>query len=144
MIEDKGASYNNIDLEEKQKTIIKANLIEKIKKWILLDTNIKLANDKIKKLRTMKQEITTEICEMMRHQTNTTELKQQKIKFSDGELRFYEKKDYSPLSFSYIEECLENILEDDTQIDYIIEYLRENREVNTSIDIKRIITKDDM
>jgi hypothetical protein len=69
-------------------------------------------------------------------------LKNQNIKFNDGELRFYEKKEYSPLTFSYIEDCLENILEDESQIEFIMDYLRDNREITTSIDIRRITKKD--
>jgi hypothetical protein len=135
-------TIENTNFNEKQQVIIKANLIENIKKWILLDTNMKLVNEKIKQIRIMRNEITEEICDCMLKQTNSTNLKNQNIKFNDGELRFYEKKEYSPLSFSYIEECLENILEDESQIEFIMDYLRDNREVTSSIDIKRITKKD--
>lgn len=131
----------NTNLTEKQQIIIKANLIENIKKWILLDTNMKMVNEKIKQIRVMKNEITEEICNCMLKQTNSTNLKNQNIKFNDGELRFYEKKEYSPLTFSYIQDCLENILEDESQIEFILDYLRDNRDITTSIDIKRISRK---
>ena len=137
-------TMENTNFNEKQQVIIKANLIENIKKWILLDTNMKLVNEKIKQIRIMRNEITEEICDCMLKQTNSTNLKNQNIKFNDGELRFYEKKEYSPLSFSYIEECLENILEDETQIEFIMDYLRDNREITSSIDIKRITKKSDI
>jgi len=137
-------TMENTNFNEKQHVIIKANLIENIKKWILLDTNMKLVNEKIKQIRIMRNEITEEICDCMLKQTNSTNLKNQNIKFNDGELRFYEKKEYSPLSFSYIEECLENILEDESQIEFIMDYLRDNREITSSIDIKRITKKSDI
>ena len=59
------------------------------------------------------------------------------IKITDGELRFYEKKEYSPLTFGYIEKSLGKIISDKTQLDYVIKFLKENREITTSIDIKR-------
>ena len=116
----------------------KQRLIEMIKEWVLYDTHIKAYNEKIKDFRDKKINITEEICEHMTRQTQLESLKNQNIKFSDGELKFYEKKEYSPLSFSYIEECLENILEDQSQIEFIMDYLRDNREVTTYIDIKRL------
>jgi hypothetical protein len=134
-------SEYDANITEKQQIIIKANLIENIKKWILLDTNMKIVNEKIKQIRIMKNEITEEICNCMLKQTNSTNLKNQNIKFNDGELRFYEKKEYSPLTFSYIKDCLENILEDESQIEFILDYLRDNREISTSIDIRRVARK---
>ena len=63
------------------------------------------------------------------------------IKISDGELRIYEKKEYSPLTYSYIEKCLAKIIPDETHVEYIIQYLKENREVTINQDIKRIPKK---
>jgi hypothetical protein len=60
-----------------------------------------------------------------------------KIGITDGELRIYEKKEYSPLSYTYIEKCLAEIIHDKKQLDYIIQYLKQKREITTSLDIKR-------
>jgi hypothetical protein len=65
------------------------------------------------------------------HITNT------RIEISDGELRFCDKKDYQPISFGYVQECLGKIIADKKQVDYILDYLRENRRVTLSKDIKR-------
>ena len=63
------------------------------------------------------------------------------IEISDGELRFFEKKEYTPLSFGYIEKRLHEIIADDEQVKLIVSYLKDKREVNTSLDIKRHYNK---
>jgi hypothetical protein len=64
-----------------------------------------------------------------------------KIKLSDGELRLYDKKEYSPLTFGYIEKTLAKIIQDHEQLDYVVKYLKENREITTISDIKRTYDK---
>ena len=64
-----------------------------------------------------------------------------KIEISDGELKMYEKKEYPPLTFTYVEESLAKILSDKSQVDYIIQYLKSNREIKSSVDIRRTYKK---
>lgn len=111
----------------------KQHLIENIQRWVLLDSQLKIVNEKTKKIRETKAELNQKICEYM-DQNNLT---QNKIGISDGELRIIEKKDYSPLSYTYVERCLAEIITDKKQVDYIIQYLKEKREITTSLDIKR-------
>ena len=63
------------------------------------------------------------------------------IGISNGELRIYEKKEYKPLTFTYVEKCLNEIIKDTSQTEYIMKYLKDNRELNITQDIKRISTK---
>jgi hypothetical protein len=60
-----------------------------------------------------------------------------KIEISDGELRFYEKKEYQPITFGYLEDSLGKVISDKKQVDFIVNYLRENREIKISKDIRR-------
>ena len=55
----------------------------------------------------------------------------------DEQLRFFEKKEYTPLSFTYIENRLNEIINDSEQVNFIIKYLKDKRETNTYLDIKR-------
>lgn len=109
----------------------RTQFIENIKQWNHIDTQLKLVNEKTRKIREVKNQLTDEICEYM----NTNNHKS--IKLSDGEIRLYPKKEYESLSFGYVEECLNNILEDDTQIDFIMDYLRNHREITTSSEIRK-------
>jgi hypothetical protein len=115
----------------------KKQFVENIQKWVVLDKQLKLIHEKTKEIRENKNKITHDICNYIQNKnlTNT------KIEISDGELKMYEKKEYSPLTFSYIEESLSKILTDKSQVDYIIQFLKQNREIKSSIDIRRTVHK---
>ena len=111
----------------------RSKFIENIQKWVMLDSQIKLINEKVKKARETKHEVLEEIT------TYVTEnnIENTKIEISDGELRFYEKKEYQPITFGYVEDSLGKIISDKKQVDFIMNYLRENREITVSKDIRR-------
>ena len=115
----------------------KPEFIEKVKKWVVMDSQLKIVNEKTKQLREMKSQLNHQICDFM----NNHNLEKNKITISDGELRLYEKKEYSTITFGYIQRCLADLIKDDTQVEFIIQYLKDNREVTTSSDIKRIYKK---
>lgn len=111
----------------------KQQFIENIKNWVIMDSQIKIINEKTKRIRESKHQLTESICEYMKE----SNLLENKIGITDGELRIYEKKEYSPLSYTYIEKSLAEIIHDKKQLDYIIQYLKQKREITTSLDIKR-------
>jgi len=125
-----------------QSLIVKPNknerelLIEHVKNWVILDQKIQMINEKTKQIRELKSTITTDICDYMKRNNITSN-----IGISNGELRMYDKKDYKPLTFTYVEKCLNEIIKDKTQVEYIIKYLKDNREITTSQDIKRVMQK---
>ena len=116
--------------------ITKAQLINDVQRWVLAETQLKQLTEKIKQLREVRATSTANITKYTRQQNYTGN-----IKISDGELRIYEKKEYTPLTFGYLEKCLGNIIPDNAQVEYIIKYLKDNREITTSQDIKRISNK---
>lgn len=132
---------NNIVSEEdttitQHQNVTKAQLINDVQRWVLADTQLKHLTEKTKQMREVKSAANANIMLYMK-QTNYNG----NIKISDGELRIYEKKEYSPLTYSYIEKCLAKIIPDETHVEYIIQYLKENREVTINQDIKRIPKK---
>ena len=106
---------------------------QNIKTWVSLDTQIKTINERIKPIREKKNSLTNEIAEYVQN----NQLQKKRIDINDGSLGFYEKKDYSILTYGYIEKCLGEIIPDKSHVDYIINYLREHREVKKSFDIRR-------
>ena len=111
-------------------------LIENVRNWVVLDQKLHNIHEETKRLRELKAKITINICDYMKSNNITTN-----IGISNGELRLYDKKEYKPLTFIYVEKCLNEIIKDKNQIEYIMKYLKENRELNTIQDIKRISTK---
>lgn len=115
----------------------KNELIENIKQWVIIDSQLKIVNEKTKKMRDMKSELTQHIC----NYKMVSNLKSNKITISDGTLSFYEKKEYSPLTYTYVEKCLGELIHDKKQVDYIIQYMKNNREISISNDIRRTYDK---
>lgn len=108
-------------------------LAEKVRRWTTLDTMLKRIGEKTKEMRAEKQGLTEAICDVM--QTNN--LQRKKIAIQDGEIRMTEKNEYTALSYGYLEECLGEIIEDESQVEYIIQYLKDHRETKTSYDLRR-------
>jgi len=111
----------------------KSQFVENVRKWALIDSQLKIVNEKTRKMRSMKNELSEKICTYI----TDNNLPDNKVKLSDGEIRVYDKKEYSPLSYSYIEKTLNNIITNKEQVEFIINYLKENREITSSPDIKR-------
>lgn len=131
---------NQISILNSNKVAIinsKQSLIENVQKWVLLDSQLKIVTEKTHKMRDIKNELATNICTYMKDNNLTTN----KIGISDGELRFYDKKEYTPLSYKYIEKCLIDLVPDKSQVEFIIQYLKEHRETTSSLDIRRTYHK---
>ena len=119
--------------EQKDKEQQKEQLLKNLREWVNIDNQLKYISEKAKPLREKKTELSREITNY--YKTNNLEGK--KINFSGGSLNLYEKKEYSTLTYSYIEKCLGDIITDKKHIDYIITYLKEHREIKTVTDIRR-------
>jgi len=115
----------------------KREFVENVKKWVLCDQQLKLIKDKSDNIRDMKHALGSAICTYM----DEHNLSKNEIEITNGKLKVYEKKEYTPLTFSYIEQSLAKIIPDKTHVDYIIQYLKENREIKTSSDLKSIYKK---
>lgn len=107
--------------------------IDDIKKWVTLDTQLKLINEKMKSIRNTKTELNSSICNYIKANNLTTN----KITLADGELSMYEKKEYNQLTYAYIEKTLAEIIPDKSNLEYIIKYLKEKRGIKYSNEIKR-------
>jgi Family of unknown function (DUF5760) len=113
--------------------------------WITLENQLKIINEKTKKMREMKQGASERICNFMKGTSG--DCSRNKLKIKDGELnaeiRLYDKKEYSPLTFTYIESCLKKIIHDEEQVEYVIQFLKENREITSSPDIRKVLTSNE-
>jgi len=118
------------------KEYVRERLIENVRNWVVLDQQLHNIHEKAKELRGLKSKITVNICDYIKSNNITTN-----IGISNGELRIYEKKEYKPLTFTYVEKCLNEIIKDTSQTEYIMKYLKDNRELNITQDIKRISSK---
>lgn len=110
-----------------------------IKRWVSLDNRIKALNDEAKSLREEKSTINDSISQHIEE----NHLEKATIKISDGKLRYVTTKTQSPISLKYLESCLSDCINDDSKVKEIMSYVKENREVKETTEIKRYYDKKD-
>ena len=111
---------------------------QNIQRWVAIDNELKNLNEKSKRLRDEKEQLTTGITSY----ASSNHLWDSNIRISDGNLKFTMKKDYSGLTFSYLDKCLRELINNSEQVDKIMEYIKNKREVKMAPEIKRFM-KDD-
>jgi hypothetical protein len=104
-----------------------------IQKWVTLDNQLKLLQDKTKELREQKQLFGKKILEY----TEQNNLSNATIQISDGKLKCVNTKVATPLTFKYVEKCLGEIITNDSQVQHIMNYLKEKRESKIISEIRR-------
>ena len=110
---------------------------ENVQKWVLIDNQMKKYGEAMSKLREYRRNLNTQIHEYVKN----NHLEHVSIGISDGELKLAEKREYSPLTFTYIKSCLTTMIKDQGHVERIMAYLRDNREVKIASDIRRISHK---
>ena len=114
-----------------------ANMIsafdKQIQKWIELDNKLKKINNEIKTTREMKNDLEASIMEIV----NNKKLLNTSISTIDGRLRFVETKSSNPLSLTFVEQCLHEIIPNASQVQHILKYIKEKREIKINPEIKR-------
>ena len=111
-----------------------ASLEENIKKWVLLDNNIKALNEQIKKIKEEKYIYNEVILEYI----SRKELDNVTIKISDGKLKFVDTNYSQPLTYKYIQECLNKYYRDENKVTEIINFIKSERNIKTVREIKRL------
>ncbi len=111
---------------------------QNIQRWVAVDNELKHLNEKTKRLREEKEQLTTGITSF----ASSNNLWDSNIRISDGNLKFTMKKDYSGLTYSFLDKCLRELITNSEQVDKIMEYIKNKREVKMAPEIKRFI-KDD-
>ena len=114
------------------------SLEENIKKWVLLDNNIQTLNHKIKTLKEEKSTYNNFILQYILEQN----LNNATIKINDGKLRFVNINHSQPLTFRFIYECLVNYFSDTNKAREIINYIKLQRNIKTTTEIKRYVTEE--
>ena len=109
----------------------------KIKRWVELDNKIKSTADEVRDIRTEKSVINDEILEIIEEK----QLGKATVNISDGKLKFVSSKTTAPLTLTYIEKCLSDLITNGKQVEQIMAYIKKNRETKTSMEIKRVYDK---
>jgi len=104
-----------------------------IQKWVAVDNQIRLLNDKTKELK--QERNNTE--EVILKYVDTNGLNNAVVNISDGKLKFGQSRQVSPLTLKYVESCLAKCIKNQEQVDIIMKCIKESREIKYDPDIKR-------
>lgn len=110
---------------------------QKIRNWVSIDNQIATLRNEMRDLRNTKNQLKEEIYTY----AEQNELDRSVIKISDGQLKFQQTKQSNPLTLKYIKQCLNNCIGNESQVNLILNYIKENREFKTVYDIKRSFNK---
>lgn len=104
-----------------------------IQKWVTVDNQLKIINEKAKELRDEKNDLLEDINVYI----ETNKLTNASIDISDGKLKFTQSKLTQPLTLKFVENCLSNIINDQRQVTQIMKYIKDKREKKNVSEIKR-------
>lgn len=126
---------NNVTLKTTGITAISATTLfdKQVYKWIEIDNKIKKINAELKTLREGKNDIETSIMEIV----NNKKLLNTSLALPDGRLRFVETKTTNPISLTFIEKCLNELIPNKSQVQHILKYMKDKREIKINPEIKR-------
>ena len=110
------------------------NFEHTLQQWVLLDNQIKTYNDKIKELREKKDILEKTAIQI----ANNNQLINSPIKLTNSNLKIVNTKISSPLTFKYLEKSLGEIIKNSDQLERIIKYIKNNRDIKIIQEIKRL------
>ena len=100
--------------------------------WVKIDQNIKLLNEQLKNYRKKRKDLAKDLSHTLENKI---------IKINNDTIKRVETKQTPPLTLSYIESCLSNFIKNEDNVNYIMEYIKENRPYKIEYDIKRFTNK---
>lgn len=106
---------------------------KQIQKWVEVDNKIKKMNAELKSSREIKNDLETSIMTTV----NNKKLLNTSLSLPDGRLRFVETKTTNPISLTFVEQCLNDLIPNKSQVQHILKYMKDKREIKINPEIKR-------
>ena len=105
-----------------------------IQQCVSLDNQLKQLNEKVKELREKRNnlELTITTYASENNLSNAT------INITNGKLKFTNSKIPEPLTFKYLEKTLGGVIKNESQVNQIIEHLKQKRAIKIIPEIKRV------
>jgi hypothetical protein len=111
---------------------------EQIKSWVSIDNQIKLHNEKLKQLRGQRNNITEKVTSYLEENS----LEQAKIEITGGSIGFVQNRVVAPLSLKFVEGCLKDVIANEGQVEQIMNYIKEKRDIKYTPDLRRVYDKE--
>jgi hypothetical protein len=123
--------YSILCNHHQQLPIMNKNIEKQIQQWVMLDNQYKLVQEKVKEIREKKSSLLESLKSNGELSTNSV------INITDGRLKLVNTHTTSPLTFTYVETCLSEIIKNEDQVKKIVDYLKKRRETKTISELKR-------
>ena len=94
-----------------------------IQKWVVAERQLKKLNEQTRELREIKNELSAKLTQYIETQHLSD------IETSEGKIRMIEKKEYTPLTYGYLEKSLKKIISDPDKLQQIIQHVKNDREI---------------
>jgi len=104
-----------------------------IQKWVSIDNQLKIANERTRELREQRAALSDSITKY----ASENNLSNATVKIGDGRLKFTKTNVTEPLTFKYLEKTLGEIIKSEAQVKLIIERIKQQRSVKIVQEIKR-------
>jgi len=105
----------------------------KIQQWVQIDNQLKKLNEQVKQLRDQRNYLENNLTSYAK----TNNMTQSTIQVNNDKLRFVDTKVQEPLTFKYLEKTLGEIIKNETQVQLIMEHIKQKRAVKIVPEIKR-------
>ena len=105
----------------------------RVKEWVAVDNEIKQHNSELKELRMRRNSLSDDIMEI----ATDKKLIDKTIMISDGKLKFQTSNHKAPINLKFIRKCLLEKIESEENVNILMDYINEQREVKQVRDIKR-------
>ena len=105
----------------------------KIQQWVQLDNQLKKLNEQVKQLREQRNSLENNLTSYAK----TNDMSDKTIKIDNDKLKFVETKIPEPLTFKYLEKTLGEIIKNETQVQLIMEHIKQKRTVKVVPEIQR-------
>ena len=105
----------------------------KVQQWVQLDNQIKKLNEQAKQLRDQRTSLETNLTTYAK----TNNMSDSTIKVNNDRLKFVDTKVPEPLTFKYLEKTLGEIIKNESQVQVIMEHIKQKRTIKIVPEIKR-------
>jgi hypothetical protein len=105
----------------------------KVQQWVQLDNQLKKLNEQVKQLRDQRNSLETNLTSYAK----TNNMSDSTIKVNNDRLKFVDTKVPEPLTFKYLEKTLGEIIKNESQVQLIMEHIKQKRSIKIVPEIKR-------
>jgi hypothetical protein len=104
-----------------------------IQQWVQIDNQLKEISEKTKALREKRNTLEENISNYV----SSNNLSNATVNISDGKLKFVNTRVPETLTFKYLEKTLSEVIKNESQVNLIMEHIKQKRNIKIVPEIKR-------